>query len=138
MAAQRLEQAIEEEDQLDLSLTLVDWKSDLERVTAPNVEDLLTVTRNQNYIGKAHFQLAELLMDRLNLQRAELHLDAAKERKMTVGNQYMKLGEMHEAQRDYTEAARVYAKAMVSGEGMITPMGKIIDNVRQSFQSLNP
>ncbi|PHS15408.1 MAG: hypothetical protein COA78_04940 [Blastopirellula sp.] len=138
MAAQRLEMAIQGEDRLDLSQTLVDWQSELQRVMAPNVGDFLAVTRNQNFIGKTHFQLGGLMMDRLSLERAEIHLDAAKARELTVGENYMKLGGMYEEQGDYLNAARVHAKAMSSGAGMITPLGKIIENVRQSFQPDSP
>jgi hypothetical protein len=76
----------------------------------PLVTDLMTALDADNFVGRAHKQLAELLLRRGALTEAEQHIDAAVAAELPVMFAYEDLGLLYELQGRHADTLRAYTK----------------------------
>lgn len=76
----------------------------------PLVGDLVRALKADNFVGKAHHALGDLLLRRGMLREAEEHMDAAAEMGLTVMFGYEDLGLLYELQGRPADTLRAYRK----------------------------
>lgn len=139
-AIQAFERATERAHHLRLDLPLVsaDWMTpengdSFMPLEAPCVGDLLEAIGAERFLGKSHWVLGEMYVERGALDHAEEHLDAARAEQIATGIPFRKLARAYEGAGRHSDAARAYMKAMSPEAGVVGPAEKALENFRKAL-----
>jgi len=110
-----LERAIEYAPRLDLNQPLLPAEWPLESRLLPNVGDLLQALGAEHFLPTAHLTLAQMFLERSNLDVAEEHLDAARLLGAQVVFGYSDLAAGYEDSGRPADAVRAEVKALAYG-----------------------
>lgn len=139
-AIQAFERSIEWAHHLrrDFPLVPADWTipDDFDSVmplAAPCVGDLLQVIGTDQFLGKSHWVLGEMYVERWALEHAEDHLDAARAEQIPTGVAFRKLARAYEDAGRHSDAARAYLKAMSPDAGVVGPAERALENFRKAL-----
>jgi tetratricopeptide (TPR) repeat protein len=128
-----LELAVELADtvMLDEPLLSAEWPTSA--ALTPTVGDLLLATGANDFEAKAHNMLGYLHLENGAPEEAEQHMDAAADSHAIVVFAYEDLGKYYEEQGRSLDAFRAYAKLAGQGTGLVHPLGKMMENLRDAF-----
>jgi tetratricopeptide (TPR) repeat protein len=99
----------------------------------PTVGDLLLALGADRFDAKAHNMLGYLYVEYGAAEMAEHHLDAAADSGVVVVFGYDDLGSLYEAEGRHLDAFRAFAKSAAQGNGVVLPLGKMLENLREAF-----
>jgi tetratricopeptide (TPR) repeat protein len=99
----------------------------------PTVGDLLLALGADRFDAKAHNMLGYLYVEYGAAEMAEQHLDAAADSGVVVVFGYDDLGALYETEGRHLDAFRAFAKSAAQGNGIVRPLGKMLENLREAF-----
>lgn len=141
IAGIELEAAINNADRVEMGLWLVPtfeptaWERGM--VLSPTVYDLLDALGAATFEGDAHHILAHLNLENGNADRAEHHLDQARELTVPIIFGYKDLGDLYTGQERFWDAGRAYLKAVETGHQDTLTCSKVVESWFQALHSLD-
>jgi len=123
------EQAIEYAAQVDRNQPLLPPEWPLESQLLPTVGDLLLALGAEHFEATAHVTLAQMFLERSNLELAEQHLDAARARGAQVAFGYQDLTTGYEQVNRPVDAARAGLKALAYGPHERDDLARLLANL---------